>query len=322
MSIIISGGAGFIGINLIRELLKRKLKIFIIDNFSNGKKSFIKSIKNRQGVNIIECDLSNEISADKAINQVLKNSISEPEIWHLAANSDIPSGTSYPKIDLRDTFMTTFNLLEMSRIYGIKKFYFASSSAVYGNHGNNNINENTGPMMPISNYGAMKLASEAQCFSAYESYLEDLRVFRFPNVVGVPATHGVILDFINKLKKNPKKLNVLGDGNQQKSYLHVSDLVSAMVFLSKVELDMDNSPIFNLGPEKDTVKVSWIAEQVVKKVSPNAEIIYGGDNRGWVGDVPKFSYDTTKAQKFGWKPKLNSEESISKAIEEIIQELD
>ena len=132
--------------------------------------------------------------------------------------------------------MTTFNLLEMARKYSVRNFYFASSSAVYGDHGNKNIDENTGPLMPISNYGAMKLASEAQCFAAFESFLDKLRVFRFPNVVGTPATHGVIFDFINKLKKNPTRLDVLGDGTQQKSYLHVNDLVQGMIHLSEIKL--------------------------------------------------------------------------------------
>ena len=128
--------------------------------------------------------------------------------------------------------MTTFNLLEVAKNI-LLKISFTSSSAVYGDYGKKTIEENDGPLMPISNYGAMKLASEALCFSAYEGFLEKLRIFRLPNVVGTPATHGVILDFIKKLVKNPKKLNVLGNGEQQKSYLHVNDLVEGMIYLSK-----------------------------------------------------------------------------------------
>ena len=122
---------------------------------------------------------------------------------------------------IRDTFLTTYNLLLLCKKNKIGKFYFASSSAVYGDHGTKPITEDLGPLMPISNYGAMKLASEAICFSAYESWLDDLRIFRFPNVVGTPATHGVILDFIEKLKNSPNSLSVLGNGSQEKSYLHV-----------------------------------------------------------------------------------------------------
>ncbi len=320
MSIIIAGGAGFIGINLIKELIKKKSRLIILDNFSNGKKSFLDKLKNRYEFTVIDCNLAIIEEVDNAIKKIINQFEIINEIWHLAANSDIPSGISNPKIDLQNTFMTTFNLLEMARKYSVRNFYFASSSAVYGDHGNKNIDENTGPLMPISNYGAMKLASEAQCFAAFESFLDKLRIFRFPNVVGTPATHGVIFDFINKLKKNPTRLDVLGDGTQQKSYLHVNDLVQGMIHLSEIKL-VNNNPIFNMGPEEDSVKVKWIAEQVVSKFSPNAKIVYGKNKRGWLGDVPRFSYNTKKAKKFGWNPKMNSEQSIKMAIDEIIREI-
>lgn len=321
MSIIVAGGGGFIGINLINELFKKKTNIFLLDNFSNGNRLLIDKLKKSDSLKIVECDLSKEEEIFQKIEKIISKVDNLDEIWHLAANSDIPSGVTNPKIDFRDTFMTTFNLLEIARKYKIKNFFFASSSAVYGDHGDKNIDENIGPMMPISNYGAMKLASEAQCFAAYESFLNKLRIFRFPNVVGTPATHGVILDFINKLRKNPNKLEVLGDGTQQKSYLHVSDLIAGMIHLSETNLGENFNPIFNLGPQEDSVKVKWIAEQVVKKFSPNAQIFYGNSNRGWVGDIPKFYYNTKKAQNFGWNPKMNSKKAVNLAIDEIIDDL-
>ena len=319
MTTIISGGAGFIGINLIKKILTKNSKIVVLDNFSNSSIEYINRLRSKN-IEVIKCDLSNLEDVKKNIERILFKSESNLEIWHLAANSDIASGTNNPMIDLKDTFMTTFNLLEIARIYSINSFYFASSSAVYGDHGSKYIDEDTGPMMPISNYGAMKLASEAQCFSAYESFLDNLRIFRFPNVVGTPATHGVILDFIKKLKNNPNKLHVLGDGSQKKSYLHVDDLVDGMIFISQKNIDRNSNPIFNLGPSRDSVSVKWIAEQVVEKVSPNAKILYGKENRGWIGDVPKFSYKTEKVEKLGWKPKMNSSQSIKKAIEEIFED--
>ena len=321
MSIIVAGGAGFIGINLIKELLKKNKKIFILDNFSNGNKLFINRIKNLDNLKVFECELSRLDEIFNVVEKIRNYNESINEIWHLAANSDIHSGISNPKIDLRDTFMTTFNLLEVAKKYSIKNFFFSSSSAVYGDHGNRNIDENVGPMMPISNYGAMKLASEGLCFAAYESFLEKLRIFRFPNVVGTPATHGVILDLINKLIKNPKKLEVLGNGKQQKTYLHVNELIECMVYLSETNLDKNSNPIFNLGPGDNSVKVSWIAEQVVLKVAPNAEIIYEYQDRGWIGDVPKFTYNTNKAKSFGWTPKMNSKQAINLAIEEIFKDI-
>ena len=321
MSIIVAGGAGFIGINLIKELLKKKKSVLLLDNFSNGNKLFLNRFKSFNSLKVIQCDLSKIDEIIEELEKIECHPESIYEIWHLAANSDIHFGISNPKIDLQDTFMTTFNLLEVAKKYSIKNFFFASSSAVYGDHGKRNIDENVGPMMPISNYGAMKLASEALCFSAYENFLEKLRVYRFPNVVGTPATHGVILDLITKLIKNPKKLKVLGNGEQKKSYLHVSELIEGMMYLSKKNLGKNCNPIFNLGPDENSVKVSWIAEQIVLKCSPKAEIFYESEERGWIGDIPKFSYSTKKAKSYGWTPKMNSEQAINLAIDQILKDL-
>ena len=317
MSVIVAGGAGFIGVNFVKNIFKYDQEIYIIDNFSSGSKQWINLLNLESKVNIFNCELSNLDETKIVFEEIFKSLKTEPKIWHFAANSDIPSGVENPKIDFRDTFLTTFNLLQISKIFNICSFYFASSSAVYGDHGNKLIKEDTGPLMPISNYGAMKLASEAACFSCAESFLEDLRIYRFPNVVGMPATHGVILDFINKLNKDPHQLEVLGNGTQRKSYLHVDDLVDGMIYLSERDLDIGQNPIFNLGPNNDFVTVSWIAERTIEIISSKAKIIYGEGDRGWIGDVPKFVYDTSKAKDSGWKPSLNSEQSIIKAINEI-----
>ena len=171
MSIIVAGGAGFIGINLINKLSKFYKGIYIIDNFSiNKNRTNLKNIEIKDNIQVIECDLSDIKSTKNVIGKIKKSSTYPIEIWHLATNSDIPSGIANPNIDLKDTFMTTFNLLEVSRIFDIKKFYFASSSAIYGNHHNLVIKEDTGPLIPISNYGAMKL-----CFRS--SMFRSIRIF-------------------------------------------------------------------------------------------------------------------------------------------------
>ena len=319
MSKIIAGGGGFIGLNFIKQILKTEKDIVILDNFSNSKLSTIESFLNDDNVKVIECDLSNNLETKLSIKKAINLTFSPPELWHFAANSDIPSGVNNSSIDLKDTFLTTFNLIEICKIENIKSFYFASSSAVYGDHGLKPLNEETGPMMPISNYGAMKLASEAICFAAKESHFDDLRIFRFPNVVGAPATHGVVLDFIRKLKNNPKKLKVLGNGLQEKSYLHVNDLVRGMIHLSHKDFKKVKNPIFNLGPS-DSVSVKWIAEETIKIFSPDSEICYELKDRGWVGDIPKFIYNTEKVLKTGWEPLLNSKEAIKLAIKEIISQ--
>tara|TARA_Y100000589_G_scaffold324411_1_gene360566 strand:+ start:290 stop:1267 length:978 start_codon:yes stop_codon:yes gene_type:complete len=317
MSIIITGGAGFIGTNLLKRFIKSNKKIFILDNFSNSNKKFLEPFQKNKNLNIEDCNLADEFKTEEVFNSIRKTIKSPLEIWHFAANSNIQEGLKNAKIDLHNTFMTTFNVLEACKKYDIKSFYFASSSAVYGDHGNLLINESTGPLIPISNYGAMKLASEGYCLSCFESFLDKLRIFRFPNVVGSPATHGVIFDFINKLKKEPNNLKVLGDGNQSKSYLHVSDLIDAMIHISADRFNNIENPIYNLGQKDNPVSVKWIAEETIKNISPQASIIYGNEDRGWIGDVPKFNYDISKAYKTGWRPKLNSKNAIKQAIHEI-----
>jgi len=195
-----------------------------------------------------------------------------------------------------------------------KKLYFASSSAVYGVH-QQRLHEDLGPLFPISNYGAMKLSSEALISASLELFLDKVSIFRFPNVVGVPATHGVILDFIRRLKENPMQLDVLGNGTQQKTYLHVNELIEAMLFIND---NTDNGlNYYNIGAMDDGVFVREIAEQTIKRVAPNALITYQDSERGWVGDVPRFYYSADKLGKLGWKPSSSSFEAVVKAIDEI-----
>lgn len=319
MAYIISGGLGFIGINFVKKISEFSNEIFILDNEKNGSLKWIKFYNLENKTKFIKCDLSNLEETSKAVKNILNQISESPQIYHFAANSDIPSGTNDSDIDLKDTFMTTYNLLKICKQYSIRVFNFSSSSAVYGDHGIRPIKESHGPLMPISNYGAMKLASEAQCFAAFESFLDKLRIFRFPNVVGTPATHGVLIDFINNLAKNPKHLKVLGDGTQQKSYLHVDDLINGMIFLSEKKFDNVQNPIFNLASNNDFVTVRWIAEETVKFVSSEARITFGKSNKGWVGDIPKFAYDTSKVNNLGWYPSLNSKQAILKAIKEIYE---
>jgi len=317
---LIAGGAGFIGVNLAKTLIELGHHVVIGDNLSLGSLKNIKKWVGKNFKNFIEVDLSSEEGVinfyDFAIHQYGRIH----QIWHLAANSDIPSGIQNPNVDLKDTFMTTFSLLEGCKKYGIKKFNFASSSAVYGDWGDLSLHENLGPLTPISNYGAMKAASEAQVSAAKELFLSSANIFRFPNVVGVPATHGIIIDLIKKLKENSKTLNVLGDGSQKKSYLHVSDLVSAMIHIDNTNLCKKKCEIINIGSDDDGILIRDIAEIVVEICSPEARILYGAENRGWVGDVPKFSYDISKLKELGWIPKYDSYQAVVIATKEIYSE--
>lgn len=317
MSILITGVAGFIGSNLAEKFLKQGKKVLGVDNLSRGTISNLNSILKNKNFVFSEVDICNYKEFRKFINN--EHIIEQvEEVWHMAANSDIPAGISNAEIDLNDTFLTTFNTLQLMKELRIPNIAFASSSAVYGNLSDTKLFENIGPLFPISNYGAMKLASEVAISASVESHLEKAFIFRFPNVIGLPATHGVILDFINKLKENPQILNVLGDGSQQKTYLHVEELIDAMFYIRNKCTDRIN--YFNIGANDDGVTVKFIAEEVVKIVSPNAKINYGIGNKGWIGDVPKFNYSIDKLLSLGWRPILNSHDSVKKAILQIFNE--
>ena len=318
---IIAGGAGFIGVNLAKKLISLGHSVVIGDNFALGSKKNIKKWISPNFNDYIEVDISSATDTESLFKFCLKRFGSIDEIWHLAANSDIPAGVDDPSVDLKNTFMTTFCLLEACRKFDVKKINFASSSAVYGDWNGASLTETLGPLRPISNYGAMKLASEAQICAAKESYLNVANIFRFPNVVGVPATHGVIFDFINKLNSFPSKLEILGNGSQKKSYLHVSELVKAMLYISELDQETNNTRIVNIGCDDDGILISDIAKIVRGICSPSAKLEFGETDRGWVGDVPKFSYDISFLKSLGWEPKLSSHEAIEKAAVEIYEQL-
>lgn len=315
---LIIGGAGFIGSQLVKKMLISN-KVTVIDNLSRGSTTYIEAFVGFENFKFLKFDVSNNVECHAAFLEAFKFGEID-EVWHLAANSDIPAGVNDSNIDFKDTFLTTFEILNCMKFHKIKVIHFASSSAIYGDCKNLKISEKTGPLLPISNYGAMKLASEAQISAASEHFLNRANIFRFPNVVGTPATHGVIFDFINRLILNKSELTVLGNGTQQKSYLHVSELIDAMLFIKERETN-SKIEVFNIGPDDDGVTVKFIAENVIKRVSPKAELIFGEGNKGWIGDVPKFRYSIDKLKKIGWKSKLSSKGAIIKAIDEIANQL-
>ena len=314
---IVAGGAGFVGSNLLPLLAMENRHLVILDNLTRGRREYIASVESMcpGKIHFYPIDVSNLKSVLNVFEEVKKFGEID-EVWHLAANSDIQAGVADPNIDLRDTFMSTFSLIQAMKKFQIKSIHFASSSAIYGDLGAVILHESIGPLLPISNYGAMKLASEALISAATESHLGRANIFRFPNVVGAPATHGVILDFIRKLRIDNQLLSVLGDGSQQKSYLHVSDLVSAMMHIRSCN---DVPKIFpvNIGPVDDGVTVRFIAESVKQRISPAARINYGIGNKGWMGDVPRFNYSVDRLLHTGWSPSRNSADAVQLAIEQI-----
>ena len=317
---IIFGGKGFIGQNLARELVIRGDKILIVDKNQWTVGLAYSELLDEDNVQLTLGNINHDFDEISASIAGFLDTLDHITVWHLAANSDIGAGNDDIEVDLTDTFLTTLNVLKYCNDIKIQSFYFASSSAVYGDfsHDANGFKETDGTQ-PISNYGAMKLASEAILRAAHQQFLDRCIIFRFPNVIGYPATHGVIRDFIDKLQNTPDKLIVLGDGNQNKPYLHVSDLVSAMLHLDRYYVDTKLMETINIGSPYENVFVRQIAEEVRSIVSPNANIVYGDTPFGWVGDMPSVKFNIDKMLNTKWRCGLSGLDAVRRTINEILR---
>ena len=306
MKILVTGGAGFIGSHLCDVLIADGHNVTVVDNLVLGKVENIEHLINNPNFRFLREDLNN----GHAMNMIFMDGEFDM-VYHLAANSDIQKGGKDPMVDYQLTFNTTFNVLQMMKKYEVKKFFFASTSAIYGET-YDVLNEDYGPLKPVSNYGAGKLASEAFISAFASTYHIQTWITRFPNVVGERFTHGVIYDFIHKLQNNPNELEVLGNGEQCKPYVYVKDLVAGIQFV----INNSNEPynVYMLGSDTRT-KVKEIAAMVIEEMGLNASIRYTGGDRGWVGDVPEFRYDLTKVNNLGWKASYDSNDAVRKAIQ-------
>jgi len=226
----------------------------------------------------------------------------------VAANPDVRLGASDTRVHLEQNILATYNLLEAMRRNNIKEIAFTSTSTVYGEASIMPTPEDYGPLIPISLYGASKLACEALITSYSHIFDMQAWIFRFANIVGPRSTHGITVDFIKKLQKNPNLLDILGDGKQEKSYLHVSECVDAILFL--IEDSEEKVNIFNIGSE-DTISATEIGKAVIEEMGlSNVEFIYTGGSRGWKGDVPRMRLGIEKMKSLGWKPVYTSEKSV------------
>ena len=310
MNILVAGGAGFIGSHLCDALLSKNNTVIVADKLIMGSKN-IEHLSQNKNFKFYEMELANQDNVDKLFGD---NKIDI--VYHMAANSDIQKSANDTSIDFNDTLLTTRVLLESMRKNNVKNIFFASTSAVYGEMPDIVLNEETGGLKPVSYYGGAKLASEA-LISSYVSMCDmNAVIFRFPNVIGPRLTHGVVYDFVKKLRNNPKELLILGNGTQCKPYIYVTDLVNAIVKLT--EQFEPGVEIFNISVMSEGTSVTHIAEIVVDVLGlSDVEFKYTGGDRGWKGDVPRFKYDISKVLATGWKPEYTSDEAVRKAAQSL-----
>lgn len=309
MKVFVTGGAGFIGSHLIDALIDQGHTVTVYDNLSSGSKDFIKHHFNNKTFNFINADLLD-------LRRIKKEIKDHEIVFHLAANPHVRLGETQTDLDLNQGIVATYNLLEAMRQNNIKKIVFSSSSTVYGETPESTLPETYGPSLPISLYGAGKLGAEGLISAFCGTFDFQAWIYRFANIVGERGNHGVIIDFIEKLKKNRKELEILGNGKQCKPYLHVKDCVDAMLF--GFEHSHDTINLFNLSCDSTTT-VTRIAELVTNELGlKNVSFKYTGGNRGWKGDVPFFQLDAKKINQLGWTATLTSDEAIRKSIREIL----
>jgi UDP-glucose 4-epimerase len=308
---VVTGGAGAIGAVLCHALARQGREVRVIDNLSAGRRSHLADLEGRARFRLHVADLTD---ANAELAPIFAGA---SEVWHLAANTDIRKGTADPSIDFTQGSVATFHVLEAARHAHVPKVFFASSSVVYGYPTVFPTPEEYGPLMPQSHYGAAKLAAEGLVSAHCHSFDMKGYIFRFANIIGPGMTHGVLYDFFEKLRRDPTRLEVLGDGRQSKSYLRVEDCVDAMILAGRRAQKTVN--IFNLGTP-DRASVKEIAEAVVAAAGGHARIDYTGGERGWTGDIPQQLLAIDRISALGWAPKSGSRAAIDRTIREFAEE--
>ncbi|MDY6764779.1 MAG: NAD-dependent epimerase/dehydratase family protein [Halobacteria archaeon] len=299
-NILVTGGAGFIGSHLVESLLPDN-EVVVVDNLSNASRESVPEGAEFHKLDLLDSEELKELMPSDA-----------DIVFHLAANSDIRKGTRDTRIDLKQNTVATYNVLEAMRISGVENIAFTSTSTVYGEGVPLPTPETFGPLEPISLYGASKLGCEGLCTAFSGTFGFRTWIYRFANIVGERG-HGVVPDFIRKLKRDPGRLEILGNGEQRKSYLHVTDCVDAII----QGVENGDERIYNIGSE-DTISVTRIAEIVSEEMGLDPEFDYTGGERGWKGDVPRMRLAIDRLKSIGWEPSHNSEESVRRAVREIL----
>jgi UDP-glucose 4-epimerase len=310
---MVAGGAGFIGSHVVTRLLERPdTSVVVYDNFCSGGPSHLADVAADPRLEVIREDL-------KQRDRLIRALVGVDTVVHLASNPDIARAARQPDIDFWEGTYLTQNLLEAMRQNGVRRILYASGSGVYGDAGSALVAEDYSPMRPISPYGASKLACEALIGAYCHLFDMDGAAFRFANVVGPRQTHGVTLDFVERLLREPRRLAILGDGSQSKSYIHVSDVVHALLLVDNQ--GWQGFEAFNVATE-DWVSVREIADLVTERLGL-AGVVYqfAGGQRGWKGDVPVVRLDSARLRRRGWTNWWTSREALRHAVDATIAEV-
>ena len=314
MKAIVIGGAGFIGSWCTTALLNDpSVEVTVFDNFSSGRQWHLAHLLSTGRLNIIKGDASDIAALTKAM-------LGHQMLFHFASNPDIARAATEPTIDFYQGTLLSQNIFESARLAKVGRVVYASGSGVFGDNAEKVFTEEDFSPCPTSTYAASKAAGET-LLSSYSSMfgLEGL-TFRFANVVGPNQTHGVAYDFIRRLKENPNELNVMGNGTQTKSYIHVDDVVSGLLHFIKSFPGSYNH--FNLTTD-DNLTVRQIADMVISEMGLiNVKVKYGTSDRGWSGDVPRIRFSSDKIKKHGWKPSHNSTGAMRASIRGMLANLE
>ena len=312
MRVLVTGGAGFLGSHLVDRLMDEGYGVTVIDNLSSGCVKNVESWLDNPSFKFVKGDLKN-------LGKWLEEFKDVDVVFHYVANPEVRVSVTEPKVHFEDNLQATFNVLEACRLFKTPYLVFASTSTVYGDAKLIPTPEDYRPLQPISVYGAVKLACETLIGVYTRLYGLKALILRYANVVGPRMRHGVIIDFIRKLRDDPKRLEILGDGSQRKSYLYVEDAVGATLEVMNRVLDEDVSQlcIYNVGSE-DWVNVKEIADIVAEAMDlRDVEYVYRpatSDGRGWLGDVKNMLLDIKKLRSLGWRPKMNSAEAVKETV--------